>query len=150
MDNRDKRASHKHTRDHHTRTNASTLHARSERNPIQGAKSKGRQGDEVMTRSRVYTRAHTHTHIHARTRATHKHTPECVTSIALTNANNCQNQGKGCSTPTPTRLVDILQRAFEEKVKKSRTAFSRPKVKQSTKRAGSEQPRHRMLRQYSR
>lgn len=41
-----------------------------------------------------------------------------MTSIALTNANNCQNQGKGCSTPTPTRLVGIFQRAFEEQVKK--------------------------------
>lgn len=41
-----------------------------------------------------------------------------MTSIALTNDNNCQNQGKGCSTPTPTRLVGIFQRAFEEQVKK--------------------------------
>lgn len=40
-----------------------------------------------------------------------------MTSIALINANNCQNQGKGCSIPTPTRLVGIFQRAFEEQVK---------------------------------
>lgn len=64
-------------------------------------------GGRTCTRGTRYTRKNTHA----------KHTPQCVTSIALTNANNCQNQGKGCSTPTPTRLVDILQRAFEEKVK---------------------------------
>jgi len=41
-----------------------------------------------------------------------------MTSIALTNANNCQNQRKGWSTFTPTRLVGIFQRAFEKQVKK--------------------------------
>ena len=52
-----------------------------------------------------------------------------MTSIALTNANNCQNQGKGCSAPTPTRLVDILQRAFEEKVKNQEQLSVDPKRK---------------------
>lgn len=41
-------------------------------------------------------------------------------SIALTNANNCQNQGKGCSNPAPIRLVGIFQRAFEKQVKKKK------------------------------
>lgn len=41
-----------------------------------------------------------------------------MTSIALTNANNCQNQGKGWSTLTPTCIIGIFQRAFEKQVKK--------------------------------
>lgn len=41
-------------------------------------------------------------------------------SIALTNANNCQNQGKGWSTLTPTCLIGIFQRAFKKQVKKKR------------------------------
>lgn len=43
-----------------------------------------------------------------------------MTSIALTNANNCQNQGKGCSTLNPTRIVGFFQRAFQKQVKKKR------------------------------
>lgn len=50
-----------------------------------------------------------------------------MTSIALTNANNCQNQGKGCSTLTPTRLIGIFQRAFEKQVKKKRKESQKQK-----------------------
>lgn len=58
-------------------------------------------------------------------------------SIALTNANNCQNQGKGCTNPAPIRLVGIFQRAFEKQVKKKkkkrvkkRGIFSHPNINQ--------------------
>lgn len=44
---------------------------------------------------------------------------ECATySITLTNANDCQNQGEGCSTPTPSRHLG-QQRTFEKKVKRT-------------------------------
>lgn len=57
----------------------------------------------------------------------YKHALTSTLFMALTSANDCQNQRKGCSTtPASARVVGIFQCAFQEQVKKNRTESGIP------------------------